>query len=65
MGILNKIWAAIRGKKTYLLGVAAIITTVVIWATGEITSVQAATALFVELQTIFIRAGIKKAEFVD
>ena len=62
METLAKIRAAIRGKKTYLLGAAAIITTAVAWAAGEITSVQAATALFLEFQTIFIRAGIKKGE---
>ena len=62
MGTLSKIKAAIRGKKTYLLGAAAIIVTTVAWAAGEITSVQAATALFLEFQTIFIRAGIQKAQ---
>lgn len=60
-----KIKEAIRGKKTYILGCVAVATTLVMWATGEITGVQCATAMFVEFQTMFLRAGIKKAEFVN
>ena len=58
--MLEKIKNAISGKKTYILGLVAIATTVVAWATGEVTDVQAITAIFVALQTMFVRAGIAK-----
>lgn len=60
--MLTKIKDAISGKKTYILGCVAIATTLVAWAAGEITDVQCVTAVFVALQTMFIRAGIKKGE---
>jgi len=60
--MLAKIKEAISGKKTYILGCIAIATTVVTWATSGITNVQCITAIFVALQTMFVRAGIKKAE---
>ena len=59
--MLEKIREAISGKKTYILGCVAIATTVVAWATGEVTGVQCATAVFVALQTMFLRAGVKKS----
>ena len=60
--MLTKIKEAISGKKTYVLGCIAIATTIVTWASNEVTDVQCITAVFVALQTMFIRAGIKKAE---
>jgi len=56
--VLTKIKDAIHGKKTYILGCIAIATTIVAWAAGEITDVQGIAAIFVALQTMFIRAGI-------
>lgn len=53
-----KDWLA--GKKTYLVGVAALIGVVVAWSTGEFTDFQALEAAFVAVQTIFLRAGIAK-----
>ena len=58
--MFKKIKDVISGKKTYILGCVALATTVVAWAAGEITDVQCITALFVEIQTMFIRAGIAK-----
>lgn len=59
--MLEKIRDAIRGKKTYILGVVAVATTIVAWASGEITGVQCATAIFVAFQTMFLRAGINNS----
>lgn len=56
--MFTKIKDAIRGKKTYILGCIAVATAIVAWAAGELTDVQFVTAIFVALQTIFIRAGI-------
>lgn len=58
--MLTKIRAAIRGKKTYILGCIAVVTAIMTWATGEITGVQCATAVFVALQTMCLRAGVSK-----
>jgi len=60
--MLAKIKEAISGKKTYILSCIAIATTVVAWASNEVTGTQCITAVFVAIQTMFIRAGIKKAE---
>ena len=59
--MLAKIKAAIAGKKTYILGVVGIVTTVVAWASGEVSDTEALVAVFVALQTMFLRAGIAKA----
>ncbi len=56
--MFTKIRDAIRGKKAYILGVAGIVTTIVAWASGEVTDVTAITAIFIAIQTMFIRAGI-------
>ena len=53
-----KDWLA--GKKTYLLGAAGLIGTIVAWASGEVTLAQAVGAAFIALQSMFIRAGIAK-----
>ena len=60
--MLAKIKEMIKGKKTYILGSIAVVTAIVTWASNEITGVQLVTAVFVALQTMFIRAGIKKVE---
>jgi hypothetical protein len=53
-----KEWLA--GKKTYLTAAAGLIGIVVAWSTGEIGTVDALTAAFVAIQTVFIRLGIAK-----
>ena len=60
--MLTKIKDAIKGKKTYILGAIAVVTTIVAWAAGEVTGVQCITAIFVAVQTMFIRAAVAKAE---
>ena len=61
--MLDTIRNAIAGKKTYILGCVAVATSLVMWSTGEISLTNFAMAIFVALQTMFVRAGIKKAEF--
>ena len=58
--MLARIKNAISGKKTYILGCIAIVTTIVAWASNEVTNVQCVTAIFVALQTMFLRSGIAK-----
>lgn len=61
--MLTKIKDAIRGKKVYILGCVAVVTTIVAWACDEVTGGECLAALFVAVQTILLRAGIKKAEW--
>ena len=60
--MLTAIKDAISGKKTYILGCVAVVSAVVAWAVGELTSLQCISAVFVAVQTMFVRAGIKKGE---
>jgi hypothetical protein len=60
--MLEKIRNAVYGKKTYILSCVALVTALVAWASGELTDVQFVTAIFVALQTMFLRAGIAKWE---
>lgn len=60
METLAKIKAAIKGKKTYILGSVAIATAAVAWASGEISGVACATAIFVAFEGMFLRAGVAK-----
>ena len=61
MNFIETIRQWLAGKKTYLLAVAALIGTAVAWGEGTITNIEAIVAAYVELTTIFIRAGIAKA----
>ena len=61
--MLTRIKDAIRGKKTYILGCVAVVTTIVAWACNEVTGTQCLAALFVAIQTILLRAGIAKVEW--
>ena len=56
-GIIN--W--LSGKKTYLTGIAAILTAIAAKAAGEIDWSQFFMAVGAALQTIWIRAGIAKS----
>ena len=58
--MLERIRAAVSGKKTYIVGVIGIATALVAWSVNEITLVQFASAIFVALQTMFVRSGIAK-----
>ncbi len=58
-GVIRK---AIAGKKTYILGVIAVGTALVAWATGGLTDTEAIVAVFAAMQSMFIRAGVKKVE---
>ena len=58
--MLEKIRAAVSGKKTYILGGIAVATSLVAWSVGEITLSDLAMAIFVALQTMFVRSGVAK-----
>ena len=60
--MLKKIRDTIKGKKTYLTGCVAILVAVVAWGSSEVTNVELATAIFIALQTMFVRAGVAKVE---
>lgn len=60
--MLEKIRAAVRGKKTYILGCIGVATSLVAWSVAEITTAEFAYAIFLALQTMFIRAAITKIE---
>ncbi len=62
--MLEKIRAAVSGKKTYILGCVGIATALVTWSMSEITLVEFASAIFIALQTMFVRAGVAKVENV-
>ncbi len=58
--MLEKIRAAVSGKKTYIVGVIGIATALVAWSVGEVTTADFAMAIFVAFQTMFVRAGVSK-----
>lgn len=51
----------LKGKKTYLLAIVAIITALVAWSEGTLNITELITAIFVAFQTMFIRAGVSKS----
>lgn len=61
MTYLKKIQNFLKGKKTYLLAIAAVSTALVTWAEGGLSNIQLVTALYAALATIFIRAGVSKS----
>ena len=56
MGILN--W--LKGKKTYLIALAAIIGAIAAYANGDMTLLQMAEAIFIACGGASLRAGIAK-----
>ncbi len=60
--MLEKIRAAVSGKKTYIVGCIAVTTALVAWSVSEISTADFAMAIFVALQTMFVRSGIAKVE---
>jgi len=57
---MSKIREFLKGKKTYLTGVAGILSSLVAWSQGEINDVTLIGAIFIALQTMFVRAGVAK-----
>ena len=58
--MLEKIRNAVKGKKTYIVGCIAVATSLVAWSVSEISTADFAMAIFVALQTMFVRAGVAK-----
>jgi hypothetical protein len=55
---LNDLKEFFKGKKTYLLGIVAILTAIAGWASGELTVIEFAKAIWAALVAMGIRAGI-------
>jgi len=51
----------LKGKKTYLTAIIAILVALVAWSDDGLSLTQLVTAIFVALQTMFIRAGVSKS----
>ena len=60
MNIINKVRNLISGYKTYMAGVATILTTLVAWSTGELEFAHAVLAVILALEVMFLRAGVAK-----
>lgn len=60
--MLSGIREWLNGKKAILTAVVGILTALIAWAAGEISTVILVTAVWVALEAIFIRLGVKKAE---
>jgi hypothetical protein len=59
---MNKIRLYLQGKKTYVVGIGAIVAAVVAWITGNMDQTQAIEAIAAALMGMFIRAGVAKVE---
>ena len=57
---MEKIKDFLAGKKTYLVMLGGIISTIIAWSTGEITFAQALPLFFGSAGFGALRAGIKK-----
>lgn len=60
IGYIQRIQDFLAGKKTYLLAIVAIITALVAWSEDGLSLTELITAVFIALQTMFIRAGVRK-----
>ncbi len=58
--MLEKIRAAVSGKKTYIVGVIGIATALVAWSVSDLSTTDFAYAIFGALLTMFVRAGVSK-----
>ena len=58
---VNDIRQALAGKKTYLVGVLAILGTVISWSTGQMETGAAIEALVAAIMGMTIRAGVTKS----
>jgi hypothetical protein len=52
----------LKGKKTYITAVIGLLGAVVAWADGQMTGMALLAAVWAVAQTVFIRAGVAKAE---
>ena len=48
----------LRGKKTFIVGIGAVVAVVVAWSVGEMEAQQAIEAIVAALMGMFIRAGV-------
>jgi hypothetical protein len=60
MSKLSGIREWLKGKKTYIGGVAAILGFVVAWSTGEITTPKLAEVVVEAILAMTVRAGVAK-----
>lgn len=51
----------LQGKKTYVVGVGAIVATIVAWSQGTLDNAQAVQAVVAALMGMFLRAGVDNA----
>jgi len=59
---VTQVKEALRGYKTYLTALAAIITALVAWSSDAIAAQELVVAVFAALQTMFLRAGIENSK---
>lgn len=55
---LSRVRTFLQGKKTYVVGVGAIVGATVAWASGELTNGEVVSAVVAALMGMFIRAGV-------
>lgn len=61
--MLTRIREKIRGYKTYITAAVGILGAIIAWGDGQIEVWGLLTAVWVAVQTCWVRAGIKKAAF--
>jgi uncharacterized membrane protein HdeD (DUF308 family) len=57
---MSRLW--LQGRKTYLSGVAGILLALVAFADSQLNLYETAMAIYVGIQTMFIRSGVAKVE---
>lgn len=57
---LQRIRDAVDGKKTIITAIIGILTAALAWGAGELTDWQALAAVWVAVQIIWVRTGIKR-----
>lgn len=60
MNLINKVRNLVSGYKTYMAGVAVILTTLVAWSTGELEFSHTILAIVLAFEGMFLRAGVAK-----
>ena len=61
MGIIEKIEKWLQGKKTYLVIISGIIAAILAYLNGDMTLVQALSAIWVALGLGAVRSGVSKS----
>jgi len=59
---MNKVQGFLKGKKTYLVALAAIVGVAIAWSQQDISNMDAIKAVVEAILACTIRAGIAKAE---